>query len=148
MPKISPMLCSDFTLKWCDTDRHFFVTFEHDSMASTESFLVHFSAGGLTPASCGALSLQGKKIDFWKQKYWLFHTREFLIILSSRKTCDRLSFSRNVGEFLPAVKRHGLGMGIIEPGKKAIGILSIGTWNINSGIYVQLVLARWRLPKL
>ena len=41
---------------------------------------------------------------------------------------------QNVGEVLPAAKRHGLGMGIIELGKKAIVILSIGAWNINSGL--------------
>ena len=59
---------------------------------------------------------------------------------------ERLNHS-TLDDFLPAAKRHGLGMGIIELRKKAIVILSIGTWNINSGLRA-IGVGKRTMPKL
>ena len=42
-----------------------------------QAFFVHFFAGSLRPAACGALSFQGEKLSFGSKNISFFHTGRF-----------------------------------------------------------------------
>ena len=48
-------------------------------------FFVHFFAGSLRPAACGALSFQGKKLSFGSKNISFFHTGSFFGIFNKEK---------------------------------------------------------------